>query len=80
MKAFHIICVGALIAALASAQAPAVPKSPAEYAKGVDRSGKLKPGDMAPDFSLKVLHKETRVWPSGFRDRQLVALVFGSYT
>jgi hypothetical protein len=81
MKAFHLICpVGALIAALASAQAPAVPKSPAGYGQGVDRSGKFKPGDMAPDFSLKVMHKETRVTLAGFRGQRPVALVFGSYT
>jgi hypothetical protein len=45
-----------------------------------DRTGKFKVGDMAPDFDLKVMHKETRVALSSFRNRRPVALVFGSYT
>jgi len=73
----------AVIAALAmapGAQLPPVPKSAAEAKKMGDRSGKLKPGDMAPDFTLKALHKDARVTLSGFRNRRPVALVFGSYT
>jgi hypothetical protein len=45
-----------------------------------DRTGKFKPGDMAPDFTLKVMHKETEVTLSSFRNQRPVALVFGSYT
>ena len=58
------------------AQVPTVPK-PGQLG---DRTGKFKVGDMAPDFELKVMHKETRVALSGFRNRRPVALVFGSYT
>ena len=45
-----------------------------------DRTGKFKPGDMAPDFSLNVIHKNRAVKLSSFRNRRPVALVFGSYT
>ena len=44
------------------------------------RSGRLQPGDMAPDFRLtSVDHKET-VQLARFRGSQPVVLVFGSYT
>jgi hypothetical protein len=72
-----------LIVSLAGAvyaQPPATPKSPAEIKQMGDRSGKFKAGDMAPDFNLKVMHKETRVALSSFRSSWPVALVFGSYT
>ena len=45
-----------------------------------DRTGRFKPGDIAPDFSLKVMHKDTEVTLSSFRDKRPVVLVFGSYT
>jgi peroxiredoxin len=45
-----------------------------------DRAGKLKAGDMAPDFTLKVMHKEAEVTLSSFRGKLPVVLVFGSYT
>jgi Iodothyronine deiodinase len=35
---------------------------------------------MAPDFNLKVMHKQTRVALSSFRNQRPVALIFGSYT
>jgi hypothetical protein len=59
-----------------SGQVPTVPK-PGQLG---DRTGKFKVGDVAPDFDLKVMHKESRVALSGFRNRRPVALVFGSYT
>jgi len=65
-----------LIAAAACAQVPTVPK-PGQLG---DRTGKLKVGDMAPDFDLKVMHKEAQVALSNFRNHRPVALVFGSYT
>ncbi len=58
------------------AQVPTVPK-PSQLG---DRTGKYKVGDMAPDFDLKVMHKETRVALSSFRNHRPVALIFGSYT
>ena len=44
------------------------------------RQGDLKPGDMAPDFSLAPIGEGPEVRLSSFRNRQPVALVFGSYT
>ncbi len=40
----------------------------------------LKPGELAPDFTLKRLHSEKTLRLSSFRGVKPVALVFGSYT
>ncbi|MBI4904936.1 MAG: hypothetical protein HY820_14965 [Acidobacteria bacterium] len=42
--------------------------------------GKLKPGDPAPDFTLKEQKTGESVTLSRFRDVKPVALVFGSFT
>jgi hypothetical protein len=42
--------------------------------------GKLKPGDLAEDFSLKVARGDEKITLSRFRGVRPVALVFGSYT
>ena len=39
---------------------------------------RFRAGDMAPDFDLKVMHKEARVALSSFRNKLPVALIFGS--
>ena len=44
------------------------------------RSGHLKVGDPAPDFSLETYDKKARVHLSSFRGQKPVVLVFGSYT
>lgn len=44
------------------------------------QEGKLKVGDLAPDFELNVRGGERKVRLSSFRGRKPVALVFGSYT
>ncbi|MBZ5590762.1 MAG: hypothetical protein LAP39_00890 [Acidobacteriia bacterium] len=44
------------------------------------RAGHLRPGDMAPDFRLPVLHSQEMVQLASFRGQKPVALVFGSYT
>ncbi|HVP46659.1 MAG TPA: hypothetical protein VMT32_08750 [Bryobacteraceae bacterium] len=44
------------------------------------RAGHLKPGDMAPDFRLPLLHSQETVELASFRGQKPVALVFGSYT
>jgi len=44
------------------------------------RAGHLKPGDMAPDFRLPVLHSQETVQLAAFRGQKPVALIFGSYT
>ena len=66
-------------ALLPFAQAQDVPKSAAE-AKKMDRTGKYKAGDPAPDFNLKLMHSEKRLALSSFQGKRPVALVFGSYT
>jgi hypothetical protein len=44
------------------------------------RSGRLRNGDPAPDFSLLKLDKTDKVQLSALSSRQPVVLVFGSYT
>jgi len=80
MKIFHFTA-GIAFIALCEAQRPAV-RTPAEFkAMSVeDRAGKLKPGDAAIDFVLKVRHSEKTVTLSSYRDKRPVALIFGSYT
>lgn len=52
-----------------------------EYEKKYGRGeGRLKPGDMAPDFNLKTQGKQERVRLSSLRGSRPVALVFGSLT
>jgi len=42
--------------------------------------GKLKPGDMAPDFELRRVKLKKSLRLSAFRGKKPVALVFASYT
>ena len=51
-----------------------------EAATTADRIGKLKPGDVAADFTLNVMHSEKTVTLSAFKGKRPVALIFGSYT
>ncbi len=44
------------------------------------RSGQLKTGDPAPDFSLLKLDKSGKIQLSALSSNQPVVLVFGSYT
>jgi hypothetical protein len=44
------------------------------------RGGHLQIGDVAPDFDLESLDKQSRVRLSSFRGVKPVLLVFGSYT
>jgi hypothetical protein len=44
------------------------------------RAGELRPGDVAPDFSLLKLDKTDRIQLSALTAKQPVVLVFGSYT
>lgn len=44
------------------------------------REGKLRVGDMAPDFELNLRGEDQKVRLSSFRGHKPVALVFGSYT
>jgi hypothetical protein len=44
------------------------------------RAGVLEPGDMAPDFRLKMRDGRSEVQLSSFRGSRPVVLIFGSYT
>jgi hypothetical protein len=44
------------------------------------RSGTLKVGDQAPDFSLEQYDKKATIQLSALRGKKPVVLVFGSYT
>ncbi len=44
------------------------------------REGKLKVGDLAPDFTLASLDGKRKVTLSEYRGDRAVALIFGSYT
>jgi len=57
-----------------------VPNPQAQYRQMGDREGRLKTGDPAADFDLKMLHSERRVRLSTFQGQKPVALVFGSFT
>lgn len=46
----------------------------------VARAGSLDVGDEAPDWTLETFDRKSRVRLSSHRERQLVVLVFGSYT
>ena len=56
------------------------PRFKEAYEKHKWGEGKLKVGDLAPDFELKKLGSEERVQLSSFADKKPVALIFGSYT
>jgi hypothetical protein len=44
------------------------------------REGTLRPGSLAPDFTLQPRGGGESITLSSFRDKSPVALVFGSYT
>ncbi len=67
-----------IFVSLAAAQAPR--RSGAPPLRAQQRQGALKPGDAAPDFSLKIRGGEQTIRLSSFRGKKPVALVFGSYT
>lgn len=80
MKTLNLSLAAALMVGVCSAQNTPQKGPPAEFRNPEDRQGKLKPGDPAVDFSLKIRHSEKTVTLSRFRNRLPVALVFGSYT
>lgn len=61
----------ALLALVALAAAPAAQRP---------NQGRLRPGDMAPDFTLELREGGDTVTLSSFRGVRPVALVFGSFT
>jgi hypothetical protein len=56
-----------------------VPNRP-DQSNSREREGKLKPGDVATDFTLNVMHSNRTVTLSSFKNQRPVVLVFGSYT
>ena len=58
---------------------PADQRAALEAVMARDETGP-KVGDVPPDFSLKRLGSSERIRLSSFKDRQPVALAFGSYT
>jgi hypothetical protein len=62
--------------AAAWAQQPGRPKRPTPE----EREGRLRPGDPAPDFRLKMRGAPNYVQLSSFRGGKPVAIVFGSFT
>ena len=44
------------------------------------RAGTLQPGDLAPDFSLPILHSDRKITLSEEYRKKPVVLIFGSYT
>ena len=80
MKTSHWLA--ALMVGICAAQSPAVPTSAEEYRAlpSEVRDGKLKPGDPAMDFTLKIRHSGRTVTLSSHKGKRPVALVFGSYT
>jgi len=81
--------IGVVVLAVISVAAPAADQrgragvtAPAKQAAQPQRPapGALKVGDLAPDFTLEPRGGGPAVTLSSFRNRQPVALVFGSYT
>jgi len=73
-----------IIAGIPTSEAPGSPVFryllPLEPIFKTARRGKLHVGDIAPDFDLKLVHGDSRVRLSSFRDQKPVVLIFGSYT
>lgn len=67
-------------AAIAKMPGPLFMVLPFETLWSRARAGSLTPGDMARDFSLTTLDKNSEVRLSTLRGRQPVVLIFGSYT
>src|SRR5205814_2133523 len=75
-------------ATLAQKRSPQSKKPQSEYEQKVEAEnkrhqwgeGKLKVGDPAPDFNLKMLDSQQRMRLSSFAGKKLVALIFGTYS
>lgn len=82
MKPILLVAVmvcGVVVATVAADQRRRAGRVAPVAAEG-PRQGDLKPGDLAPDFTLEPRGGGAAVTLSAFRGRQPVALVFGSYT
>ena len=83
MHRVNLIVAGILTAMACAAQSSGVAvRTPGDFRamSPEDRQGKLKPGEPALDFTLKVRHSEKIVKLSSYQDKMPVALIFGSYT
>ena len=77
-----LFCSAGIVSADGPKQQWPPDKRPARQERGArDRvPDRLRVGDLAPDFTLRMLKGKEQVTLSGFRDRQPVVLIFGSYT
>jgi hypothetical protein len=76
-------CIATALAAfvfLSSAAIAQERRAQARRENDLREEGKLKPGNVAPDFSLKTLDGKKTIKLSSFTGKKPVALVFGSYT
>lgn len=87
----YIALVGALLVAMyqpparlgkvmAKAPGPLLGVLPFQSLWLMARAGRLQPGEVAPDFNLETVDKQSRVRLSSFRGDKPVVLIFGSYT
>jgi hypothetical protein len=74
------LAMALLLASLAFVHGQPPPAARALMEKMGRGEGSLKPGDPAPDFSLRVAKSGRKVRLSSFKGKRPVALVFGSYT
>ena len=87
-RAFHSLVVATaltfgLVAAQAEREAPQRGAARQNQAGAGDlrpQQGALRPGDLAPDFTLAPRDSGPPVTLSSFRGKSPIALVFGSYT
>ena len=77
MRRLNWVLLATVLGVMSCTQQSQRDKWTAHFGRG---EGKLKPGDVAPDFDLKIKGSEERVRLSDFKEKKAVALVFGSYT
>ena len=58
----------------------AMPLMPFEAMWTTARRGTTRVGDLAPDFTLRTIDRQTEITLSAQRGRRPVVLIFGSYT
>ena len=90
LAAYVVLCAGFYVAMLqppnvfgqviAKTPFPFLMALPFETLWNRARGGRLKPGDLAPDFQLPSLDHKSTVQLSSYRGSRPVVLVFGSYT
>ena len=80
MRHLAAVILSAIILCAEEPARPVSAKAKAVMKEMGHGEGKLKPGDMAPDFKLRRVKSKKKLRLSAFRGKKPVALVFGSYT